>query len=72
MAKGNEFCALILAAGKGTRMKSEMAKVLHLLEGRPLLHYSLAAAKSAGAEKIIVIAGHQYDRVKAAFPEPGR
>ena len=70
MAKGNEFCALILAAGKGTRMKSEMAKVLHLLEGRPLLHYSLAAARSAGAEKIIVIAGHQYDRVKAAFPDP--
>lgn len=70
MTKKNEFCALILAAGKGTRMKSDMAKVLHILEGRPLLYYSLEAARSAGAEKIIVIVGHQSDRVREAFPDP--
>ena len=70
MTKKNGFCALILAAGKGTRMKSDMAKVLHLMEGRPLLYYPLRAARSAGAEKIIVIAGHQYDMVTAAFPDP--
>ena len=42
--KGYKFCALILAAGKGVRMKSDWAKVLHVLEGKPLLQYSLAAA----------------------------
>ena len=65
-----KFCALILAAGKGTRMKSDMAKVLHILEGKPLLHYSLEAARLAKAERIIVIVGHQSDKVRESFPDP--
>jgi UDP-N-acetylglucosamine diphosphorylase/glucosamine-1-phosphate N-acetyltransferase len=65
-----KFCALILAAGKGTRMKSDMAKVLHVLEGKPLLHYSLEAARNAKAEKIVVIVGHQSDKVRESFPDP--
>jgi bifunctional UDP-N-acetylglucosamine pyrophosphorylase / glucosamine-1-phosphate N-acetyltransferase len=65
--KENKFCALILAAGKGTRMKSDLAKVLHILNGKPLLHYSLAAAKEAGAEKIVVIIGHQADKIRDDF-----
>jgi UDP-N-acetylglucosamine diphosphorylase/glucosamine-1-phosphate N-acetyltransferase len=65
--KENKFCALILAAGKGTRMKSDLAKVLHVLEGKPLLHYSLLAALSAGAERIVVIIGHQARKVQAEF-----
>ena len=69
--KENKFCALILAAGKGTRMKSDLAKVLHLLEGKPLLHYSLAAARSAGAEKIVVIIGHQAKIVQEEFAGSG-
>ena len=64
-----KFCALILAAGKGTRMKSDMAKVLHVLEGKPLLHYSLEAARLAKAEKIVVIIGHQSDKVRESFPD---
>ena len=67
----NKFCALILAAGKGTRMKSDLAKVLHVLNGKPLLHYSLAAAKEAGAEKIVVIIGHQADKIKEDFSASG-
>jgi len=55
LVNNKAFCALILAAGKGTRMKSDMAKVLHVLEGKPLLYYSLEAARDAGAQKIIVI-----------------
>ncbi|HPC86351.1 MAG TPA: NTP transferase domain-containing protein [Smithellaceae bacterium] len=69
MEKKLQFCALILAAGKGTRMKSDMAKVLHVLEGKPLLHYSLEAARKAGAEKIVVVVGHQADRVRDTFPD---
>lgn len=65
--KIKEFCALVLAAGKGSRMKSEMAKVLHVLCGKPLLHYPLAAAREAGASKIVVIVGHQAEKVKEAF-----
>jgi UDP-N-acetylglucosamine diphosphorylase/glucosamine-1-phosphate N-acetyltransferase len=64
-----KFCALILAAGKGTRMKSDKAKVLHVLNGKPLLHYSLAAAKEAGAEKIVAVIGYQADKVRGEFAD---
>lgn len=67
----NGFCALILAAGKGTRMKSDLAKVLHVLEGKPLLHYCLQSANMAGAEKIVVIVGHQADLVRQTFSGNG-
>jgi len=67
--KDQNFCALILAAGKGTRMKSDLAKVLHKLKGKPLLYYSLEAARAAGAEKIVVIIGHQADKVQESFPD---
>jgi len=65
--QNKNFCALILAAGKGTRMKSNLAKVLHVLEGKPLLHYSLVAAQLAGAEKTIAVIGHQADAVRREF-----
>ncbi len=66
-----EFCAVILAAGKGTRMKSDLPKVLHEIEGKPLLSYVLDAAKGAGAEKIIVIIGHQAQMVRERFADCG-
>ena len=69
--KEKKFCALILAAGKGTRMKSDKAKVLHELNGRPLLYYSLVAAKKAGAEKIVAVIGHQADIVRKEFADSG-
>jgi len=65
------FCTLILAAGKGTRMKSDLAKVLHVLNGKPLLHYSIEAAKKAGAEKIVAVIGHQADIVRKVFAGSG-
>ena len=67
----NKFCALILAAGKGTRMKSNLAKVLHVLESKSLLHYCLQSAHSAGAEKIVVIVGYQKDKVRQEFSQSG-
>ena len=66
-----KFCAVILAAGKGTRMKSDLAKVLHILNGKPLLYYSLDSARKAGAEKIVAVIGHQADIVRKEFADSG-
>ncbi|MBN1613069.1 MAG: NTP transferase domain-containing protein [Deltaproteobacteria bacterium] len=62
---------LILAAGKGTRMKSDLAKVLHTLCGRPLLAYSIAVAKALNSEEIIVVIGHQADLIRRDFSDQG-
>ncbi|MFI4852250.1 MAG: NTP transferase domain-containing protein [Gimesia chilikensis] len=59
--------AVILAAGKSTRMKSELPKVLHPILGRTMIDYVLDAARSAGCEKIVVIVGHKAEEVKAAL-----
>ncbi len=64
-----DLAAVVLAAGKGTRMKSERAKVLHEIAGQPLLYYPLLAAKEAGCEKISVVVGHQGEEVEAALSE---
>jgi bifunctional UDP-N-acetylglucosamine pyrophosphorylase/glucosamine-1-phosphate N-acetyltransferase len=64
-----ETTALVLAAGQGTRMKSDLAKVLHLMAGRPLLAYVLDALDRLGVARTLVVIGHQRDRVRAAFPD---
>jgi len=66
-----DLAAVVLAAGKGTRMKSKRAKVLHEIAGRPLLFYPLLAAKEAGCQKISVVVGHQGDEVVAALSGMG-
>ncbi len=62
--------ALILAAGKGTRMRSDLAKVLHPLLGRPLLWYPLEACRKAGVERLVVVVGHQAEAVRRAAGAP--
>lgn len=57
---------IILAAGKGTRMKSSTPKVLHKLANKPLLEHVYDTAKSLGAEEIIVVYGHGGEMVKQA------
>jgi bifunctional UDP-N-acetylglucosamine pyrophosphorylase/glucosamine-1-phosphate N-acetyltransferase len=59
--------ALVLAAGKGTRMKSAQAKVLHRLLGMPLLEGVLRAVEQVGASPITVVVGHEAEAVEAAF-----
>ncbi|HZI63880.1 MAG TPA: bifunctional UDP-N-acetylglucosamine diphosphorylase/glucosamine-1-phosphate N-acetyltransferase GlmU [Thermoanaerobaculia bacterium] len=63
--------AVILAAGKGTRMRSALPKVLHLAAGRPLLAWVIAAARGAGAEHIHIVVGHGATAVRAAFAAEG-
>ena len=55
---------VILAAGKGTRMKSEKPKVLHKLANKPLVEHVYDTAKELGAEEVVVIYGHGGDQVK--------
>ena len=59
--------AILLAAGKSTRMKSETPKVLHQVCGRPMVEHVLDAARGAGANKLVVIVGHKADEVQAAL-----
>lgn len=58
--------AVILAAGKGTRMKSDLPKVIHKALGKPMVQYSIDAAREAGAalEDICLVVGHKADMVK--------
>src|SRR5688572_18438863 len=58
---------LILAAGKGTRMKSRKAKVLHQVGGNALIEHVFRAAQSV-SKQVLVVVGHQADRVKELLP----
>lgn len=58
-----ELAAIILAAGKGTRMKSKLPKVLHKLSGKPMLEHVLDAADEAGADDKVVIVGFGSEKV---------
>ncbi len=61
---------VILAAGKGTRMKSDLPKVLHPLAGKPLLAHVLAAADSLGPERVCVVYGHGGETLPQAIGRP--
>lgn len=59
--------AVILAAGKSTRMKSEIPKVLQLVCGRLMIDYVLDAARAAGVTKLVVVVGHKADLVRESL-----
>jgi bifunctional UDP-N-acetylglucosamine pyrophosphorylase/glucosamine-1-phosphate N-acetyltransferase len=61
---------LIMAAGRGTRMRSRMSKVLHPLCGRPLVLWPVEAAREAGARRIVVVLSPESDDVERVLP-PG-
>jgi len=56
---------IVLAAGMGTRMRSAVPKVLHLLSGKPLILHVLDAVVPLGPEKTIMVLGHQADKVRS-------
>ena len=60
----DKFKAVILAAGKGTRMESDLPKVLHKVCGETMVHYTIKAAKDAGATDVVVIVGYEGQLVK--------
>ena len=59
--------AVILAAGKGTRMKSDLPKVVHTIHGKCLADYVIDAAKGAGAQEICLVVGYKQDVVRSAI-----
>lgn len=64
--------AIILAAGQGKRMNSDLPKVLHQACGRTLVEYVLDAARGAGAERLVVVIGHRAELVRDALADyPG-
>ena len=65
-----KFKALILAAGKGTRMKSEILKVAHNIAGTPIVNYVINTVLNLGAEEAILIIGHQANLIKKITKHP--
>lgn len=61
--------AIVLAAGQGTRMQSDLAKVLHPMAGEPLLAHVLRALRDTGVGRVLVVIGHQRERVQEAFAD---
>jgi bifunctional UDP-N-acetylglucosamine pyrophosphorylase/glucosamine-1-phosphate N-acetyltransferase len=65
MANNKDVAIVILAAGKGTRLKSGLAKVLHAAGGRPLVEHVVRTCVPVGAKRIVVVVGHQAEKVQA-------
>ncbi|MGQ0627031.1 MAG: NTP transferase domain-containing protein [Phycisphaerales bacterium] len=59
--------AIILAAGKGTRMQSDLPKVLHLIGDRPMVHAVVDKCRAAGCRRIILVVGYKQEMVRANF-----
>lgn len=63
----SQLKAVILAAGKGTRMKSDLPKVVHTIEGKCLVDYAIEAAQGAGADDICLVVGYKYEVVRESI-----
>lgn len=61
---------VILAAGKGTRMYSDLPKVLHPLAGKPMVQHVIDAAKGVGADRVHLVYGYSGEQIQATLTEP--
>ncbi|MBU0544566.1 MAG: NTP transferase domain-containing protein, partial [Proteobacteria bacterium] len=64
MQTEDKLVAVILAAGLGTRMKSDKAKVLHEINGKPMVMYVIETAKKVAGNDIVLVVGKQAEKVK--------
>lgn len=62
-----DTAAVVLAAGMGKRMNSDLAKVLHVMAGKPLLGHVLDTLDELGVKRTVVVIGHQREKVQATF-----
>lgn len=65
----NKVAVIILAAGLGTRMKSNKAKVLHEILGRPMITYIMETVKKVAGKNVIIVIGHQAEKVREIVSE---
>ena len=65
----NSIAAVVLAAGKGTRMKSHLPKVLHKIGGKSMLEEVLSTADKLNPERVVVVVGFGADKVRAILKE---
>ena len=66
-----EIAVIILAAGLGTRMKSNKAKVLHEICGKPMINYVAEAAVKIAGDNVVLVVGHQADKVRETLSKLG-
>ncbi len=71
MTHDRQLEAIILAAGKGTRMNSDLPKVLHVAAGKPLVQWVVDACRAAGASRLVLVVGYQAHRVRDALAGQG-
>ena len=57
-------CAVVLAAGKGTRMKSSLNKVMHPVMNKPMIGHIISSLKKSNVDRIVVVVGHGAESVK--------
>lgn len=65
----NDLCAIVMAAGQGTRMHSDLVKILHPLNGPPMVCHVLELCRRLGVKRTLVVIGYQADRVREALGE---
>ncbi|NLB18405.1 MAG: bifunctional UDP-N-acetylglucosamine diphosphorylase/glucosamine-1-phosphate N-acetyltransferase GlmU [Syntrophomonadaceae bacterium] len=67
----SKITGVILAAGKGVRMRSDQAKVLHPVAGIPMVSHVIQAAREANADQLVLVVGHDRDQVMESLSGPG-
>jgi len=71
MGRVRDIAAVILAAGQGKRMQSDLPKVLHEIDGRPMVRFVIDAVQALGPDRVVVVTGHQAEKVEAACAGTG-
>ncbi len=64
---GRKYCAVIMAAGKSTRMKSALPKTVHSICGKPMARHVVDACRQAGIDDVVVVIGHEADKVRESL-----